>query len=427
MRIKEEKFLIDSSSLFEFQHPACECDLDENHPSRGVKEYTFRIYPKQDEYVRFAYKGASGLIKLKDSGAIDGKPVLSELLAVQNEKPKALKEFIEKFGFLLPLVAIDGNSAKAEVLFSIINRVKMTVGLMSELGEPQKDYDKILGLTLALSFEEPVALELAHYTNPFETCCHELFSIWNNVHPPSVVDFNDPSSSVFPIGSMSIKNSLGIEESSPCIFIPDTVRPPETALDKEEIDAREFERHNGTQRSKSEEFFDNVFYLFMNAHNVSPNCRLALDFLFHYCREVRGVESWDNTGRLTAIKKRSFAASESEDKLDDTLKDALIRFAKNTLKDEIEFNLMGVTPCYDVDTMTPSWEVDHLLTALYFSIFYMRPNLELYRLCANPNCGRYFLVKTTTAKQKYCETSCANAMAQRNHRLKAKAAKNSEK
>ncbi len=39
----------------------------------------------------------------------------------------------------------------------------------------------------------------------------------------------------------------------------------------------------------------------------------------------------------------------------------------------------------------------------------MKPGLELYRLCANPNCNQYFLVKTTSVRNKYC---CPNVQTQ---------------
>ena len=50
-------------------------------------------------------------------------------------------------------------------------------------------------------------------------------------------------------------------------------------------------------------------------------------------------------------------------------------------------NLDGIHPVYNSETMAPSWKVDSLLCAAYFSIFYLKPDLELYRPCDNPRCG----------------------------------------
>jgi predicted RNA-binding Zn ribbon-like protein len=106
------------------------------------------------------------------------------------------------------------------------------------------------------------------------------------------------------------------------------------------------------------------------------------------------------------------------DGLDEQLRTGLIKLAKNTLKSEMEYNLRDITPSYDTDTMTPTWRIDDLLSGLYLSMFYMRPNTALYRLCQNPKCNLYFLVSTTAHKKKYCCKSCSNAMQQRSHRLR---------
>ena len=66
--------------------------------------------------------------------------------------------------------------------------------------------------------------------------------------------------------------------------------------------------------------------------------------------------------------------------------------------------------------MTPSWEIDDLLSALYFSIFYLNSELELYRQCANPRCSKWFLVRTTTTKKKYCSQECFNRVTQDKYR-----------
>ncbi len=94
--------------------------------------------------------------------------------------------------------------------------------------------------------------------------------------------------------------------------------------------------------------------------------------------------------------------------------------ARLIIGEEINENLNGIHPQYNVATMSPSWRVDSLMGAIYFSIFYMKPGLELYRLCANPNCNQYFLVKTTSTRNKYCCPECGNATAQRNYRKRKK-------
>ena len=100
----------------------------------------------------------------------------------------------------------------------------------------------------------------------------------------------------------------------------------------------------------------------------------------------------------------------------DEMKNALLEIAKFVIGEEINANLDGIHPVYNIETMAPSWKVDSLLCAAYFSIFYLRPELELYRPCDNPRCGCYFLVKTTSTRIKYCSPECGNRVTQDRYR-----------
>ena len=84
--------------------------------------------------------------------------------------------------------------------------------------------------------------------------------------------------------------------------------------------------------------------------------------------------------------------------------------------EDINANLDGIHPVYDSKTMAPAWKVDSLLCAAYFSIFYLKPDLELYRPCDNPRCGRYFLVKTTSTRNRFCSQECCNRVTQDRYR-----------
>ena len=68
--------------------------------------------------------------------------------------------------------------------------------------------------------------------------------------------------------------------------------------------------------------------------------------------------------------------------MSDEMKSTLIEIARFVLGEEINANLNGIFPMYNVQTMSPSWKVDSLLSAIYFSMFYLKPDLELYRQCA---------------------------------------------
>ena len=387
-----------ANSDFEFASVACDCEVDVTHPSKGVTKHIFRLYPKEDT-IYYAYIAERGLVSKNKDGALNGRAVLPDLLAIQNGDAKAVKAFIEQHGFFLPLDPNEDNAIDAELLFGLINRLKATVALMSALGEPKTDYKRVLGLTLYLLLSSTIEIQLPNFQSPFYTCIHDVGQAWNGVYV-----INESVLRVEDVG-------YNVDEG---LSIQDSVRPPETWLTASEYsDAIGYEQFDlsGTRA--------NATYLFRNAITATPSCRLAIGLLYHFCKEVGDIKSWNHKGDLMFVDTPPTAAQFRE-MFDESLQTALLALAKDTLKTELEFNLNGIVPSYETETMTPSWHVEYLLAGLYFSVFYMRPKIELYRTCANPNCRLPFLVRTTSSKQKYCKSACANAMAQRNHRRKIK-------
>ena len=106
--------------------------------------------------------------------------------------------------------------------------------------------------------------------------------------------------------------------------------------------------------------------------------------------------------------------------LDDRMKKALIIVARSTLSQEINYNVSKMKAIYNPRTLEPTWKAPNLLTALYFSLFYMKPNSEIYRKCANPSCTNFFLVKTSNSRKIYCCNKCRNASNQRDYRFRQK-------
>lgn len=100
------------------------------------------------------------------------------------------------------------------------------------------------------------------------------------------------------------------------------------------------------------------------------------------------------------------------------MKSALVRIAKIVVSVEINHYISTIRPTIDSKTLEPEWRLNSLLEAIYFSIFYMKPGIEIYKECQNPSCKRevYFLVNATATNKKYCCPACANAAAQRRSR-----------
>ena len=147
-------------------------------------------------------------------------------------------------------------------------------------------------------------------------------------------------------------------------------------------------------------------YLNLESSGIEKN---ITDLLFHYFHEV---------GMLDFSNGLAYYEEPNLDAFTKEMKESLVEVARYIIGEEINANLDGIHPVYNSNTMSPSWKVDNLLCALYFSIFYLKPDLELYRPCDNPNCGKYFLVKTTSTKTRYCSTECCNRVTQARYRKK---------
>lgn len=398
---EEPKKIIFADCTFVFSSPACKCKVGTTYTPEGCERYVFHLYPK-DEVLNFAYVAGKGLVNLKYGSVNKGKDVLSELLSIKSGNPKTIKIFIERHGFLLPIAPKKHSVVEAEPLFELINRLQATVFLMGAIAEAKINYEKILALTLYLLLSPQTSIELENeYDGPYTTCESEIVHYLQNPHeiPWRVLPLED--------------EAYAMNEGC---YIEDSIRPPHTWLKEHEY-GEAIKYGDATFETMKDK--DKIIYLFQNATNVSPDCRLAIDFLYHFFKDVGEIKTWNHKGDLT-FTDSSPAPTRSMRELDGQLQQGLIKLAKHALKEEIEHNFGGIIPSYDFEAMAPSWRINFLLSGLYLSVFYMRPNTALYRACQNPNCGYYFLVPTTATKSKYCSDSCSNAMQQRNYRKRKK-------
>lgn len=157
--------------------------------------------------------------------------------------------------------------------------------------------------------------------------------------------------------------------------------------------------------------FVNLFALYTNYKVNDELLRATIDFYYNFQKRV-GVIKNVETNRIT------FHSTPKKENFTDELKGALLKIAKATISEEINANLRNICPQLDVGVFAPSWKLNSPHEALYFSIFYMKPGIELYKECENPNCKhqKYFLINATVTNKKYCCPACGNAAAQRRSR-----------
>ena len=133
-----------------------------------------------------------------------------------------------------------------------------------------------------------------------------------------------------------------------------------------------------------------------------------MDFLIHYFYDVGAVRNVNEDGSIEYYKKPDLK------KITSSMKERILEIARLVISEEINANMSDVHPVYDAQKMVPSWTVDTLLGGLYFSIFYMKPDLELFRRCRQ--CGTFFPVRTTSTRKVYCSDECRNRYQQSMHR-----------
>ncbi|RGE13813.1 CGNR zinc finger domain-containing protein [Desulfotomaculum sp. OF05-3] len=372
--------------LFRYESCSCDCVEDIEHITPGKEPvHSYKLQALPNEKKLFGYAAKKGLVRIAINGTIEDANVLGTLIALPNKPQWELTNFLKNNGFLFPVNTETYEAFDETSLYGIIDRLRMTVELMTAANEVRKDYQKILKLTLSLLFAPDVTLKTDSMSKKYHSCHHSYIDLLKN--PPVQLsqehreqEFNGNIFTV--IDSIHSNSQLIVSEYNDIIGGYSSVPG--------------FDDH----------IFKNITLMYMNGNDSGTN-RLITEFLFHYFHDV---------GMLNFSNDFSYYAEPNMANFTPEMKDALIKIAKFIIGEEINANLDGIHPVYDSKTMTPSWKVDSLLCAAYFSIFYLKPDLELYRPCDNPRCGRYFLVKTTSTRNRFCSQECCNRVTQDRYR-----------
>ena len=160
-------------SLFTFNSNKCFCAIDTINISPGEIKKIFKVNSLKSELIKFAFQPKDGLVRLSlQNGAVEEANILSSLLSIKYDNIENYRRFFEKNGFLYTLNGDGFVQLDDQSLLLIINRMRVTVELMSQISEVQrKDYDRILTLTLALLLTPETTIQIGDYL--YKTCKHE--------------------------------------------------------------------------------------------------------------------------------------------------------------------------------------------------------------------------------------------------------------
>lgn len=377
------------NTMFEYDGFGCFCAKDiENVAPDEPPKTTLKLYNDMSKTLRFAYSAKTGLNLTGKAGGVIEQNILGKILALPNGNIDKHIEFFETYGFLLPLSCDEFESVDAVTLLKVVNRIKATIRLMNAIGK--KNYKKMLIHATYLLYSPVMHINTTEVQ--YETCRHKFSTLLENYNY-----FPDLGSvpEVFVKGTYSVQDTM-IGEKNP--------------IDIEFYNAVRSGADTKVPGSKDSRF-KHIMAMYTGCQDEDEETRTLIDFYYHFQTEVSVIEDVC----FNSIKLYSHT---DETTFSDNIKLALVRIARIVVAEEINHNIQGIHPKYDGSKLTATWQVDTLIQAIYFSIFYMKAGVEIYKECENPNCKRdkYFLVKTTRGNKRYCCEQCRGAASSQRHR-----------
>ncbi len=381
------------NNLFRFENSPCDCAVDTRNIAPGqAPETTIKVQSIPGDKIQFAFAPTEGLVRLGDKGALIEKNLLGKLIEIKTGDTTALFNYFERNGFLFRISDTEYEPIETQQMFELIRRLRTTVELLSALGAIKKDYQKILGLSLYLILSNPIEISFSTMNTPYKTCKHDFLKKLEAAYEYPTPEY--------------YQEQLYTEE---CVMVPDTLLHETYKFDMQlYMSILEGSGDEHWIPGSSRDLFRQTAILYAHAIHESKVTRQIADFLFHYFCDVGVVANVNEDGSIVYYKEPNLK------KITPEMKKRIIGIAKYVIGEEINSNMADVHPVYDAKKMTPSWSVDTLLGGLYFSIFYMKPDLELFRRCRQ--CGTFFPVKATSTRKVYCSDECRNRYQQTMHR-----------
>lgn len=376
-----------NEALFTFDSLSCDCVVEPEYIKPGFFNEAFKVASISDKKLQFAFEPQKGLVRLSSHGTIEEKNILGNLLQIRGDNLSNFTNFFNRNGFLFPTKIDEYEKVTCDNFYIIMSRLCCVVELLDLVSNPkQKDYEGILARVLFLLFSARASIKCGEFD--YESCEHSFTKLFlSNQLFQNTLDQVE----AFSTGKFSIKDTIfGTYELNIADYTSIINQNPPPPLGF----------HDDSLRRLTD--------MYVNCHNCNEDIRKITDFLFHYCYEVQPINLMEGS-RYSEPKVDNFTQQ---------LKDSLIDIAKIIIKEEIDHNIKGVVPVYDSSKLEPKWKVTTLLSAIYFSLFYLRPNVQIYKRCENPRCNKLFLVNRTSTNRKYCDEFCRGRLNQVNYRAK---------
>lgn len=389
-----ENFYNLGTDYFSFTNQRCIFELKVNDNSKLTSKNILIATPNTEEKLYYSFSGKNGLCLTTEYGSVQEKNIFGKFVSLPSNNAKALLKFLQEYGYFFKLPANQETIIDFNSLTELTYRIRAAMLLMNTLENKTIDYEKTLYLTLYLILGNPVEMQITDKQKYISYKSNAL-NIINSAIPSN----NDSTVSI---------------EGEDYYSVVDMIHNGNYNLRVDEYeDISTNENFMFSYPGINNPFYRQLTIAYKNCHTCSRSDRLIIEFLFHLMHEIGVVKNISFENGL------EFYGSSSPN-LNEKLKKILLIVSKIILAQEINYNVSKIKAIYNPVTLQPTWKSTNLLTALYFSLFYMKPNSEIYRKCANPSCNNFFLVKTSNSRKKYCCSNCRNASNQRDYRNRQK-------
>ena len=352
-----------------------------------------------DEKLSFFLNSEQGLSLDTGRKILKKNNVVGEFIKLEDYDLKALKNFIEKYGYFFKLSSSEQyKNVELKDIYRLKNRFKSLIHLLYALhNEELRDYKDVLNAIYLLLFTFQISNERKA----------KQFNIINLLfHFPKYEEFTSSYDRVI------VKtNADGFESSF--------YRIDDFAMEDEVFEIAIQDYHDFIADSNNHHSLSRTLLkAFKNKHLIKQKeDRMIIDFLFHMWVdfEVIYVKDMLFEDILNAQVYEDF-----NNKASKKMKQLSLNIAKYLISKELNNALSGLVPSYDFEKLRPCWKIPNLYTALYFTIFNLDSSSSIIRKCDNVNCGEYFIVSKSNKKKRFCCEHCAKAVSQRNYSAKKK-------
>lgn len=417
---------------FIFKTPACKCEVMQvPQGDEQKKEYFDLLVITEDtdsrkEHVYVYAPQSGGMVGYdveRDELKLDITP-LDELLGLQHKNEKwsqKMAKYIEKYGFFWPVNWFSRTenkmlAIKSDVLFRYIKPLCKLHELLENLAIADTsarhliDYDRIFELTLFYIFYCRVP-RYAEEEGPLIEEPGDRFSFaalwWNGLSDYKLYkelddeNFEEEIKSTNSPPKPNTNCEITIHSTADTTKISQIIKK----LSQSEREDSESKIQNNDKKDYSYDISYVIWYSYKHIPLGYEEAREIVDFLFRFIREVGEIKYLDRKGNVELKVKGGLEYNVA---FDTSMKKELLKIAKKVCKTELDWGMKNIHPIYDIEEKRPDWKIPDLYSALYFAHFYCDSQYSIRRKCQSPSCDKYFLVRRTNAKKKYCDTCKGN-------------------